>query len=139
MQKLQFSKSQRRFWTTSQHWFQNSFRNHDRTIRLVLNWANIFYIMQKQYCIVSSGIVWYCMVLCRSVLYCIVLYQMLLYCIRGYCMALQGTVCYLYSIVWYCILVYYVALLFFKLHCLLISCIAWNCRVMYCVVLCCTV
>ena len=35
--KLEFAKVWGRFWTTSQHWFQNSFRNHDRTIRLVLN------------------------------------------------------------------------------------------------------
>ena len=37
IQKFQFSKSQRRFRTTSQHWFQNSWRNHHRTIRLLLN------------------------------------------------------------------------------------------------------
>ena len=35
--KLEFAKVWGRFWTTSQHWFQNSFRNHDRTISLVLN------------------------------------------------------------------------------------------------------
>ena len=41
--KLEFAKVWGRFWTTSQHWFQNSFRNHDRTIRLVLNQTNVFY------------------------------------------------------------------------------------------------
>ena len=37
IQKFHFSKSERRFQTTSQHWFQNSWRNHHRTIRLLLN------------------------------------------------------------------------------------------------------
>ena len=37
IQKFQFSKSQRRFRTTSQHWFQNSWRNYHQTIRLLLN------------------------------------------------------------------------------------------------------
>ena len=42
-QKLEFAKGQRRFWTTSQHWFLNNFRNHDRVIRLLLNWQNMIY------------------------------------------------------------------------------------------------
>ena len=40
-QKLKISISTTRLPTTSQSWFQNSFRNHDWTIFLLRNWQNV--------------------------------------------------------------------------------------------------
>ena len=48
IQKLHFSKSERNFRTTSQHWFQNCFWNHDWTIILLRNLAKISYRKQRQ-------------------------------------------------------------------------------------------
>ena len=48
IQKLHFSKSERNFRTTSQHWFQNCFWNHDWTIILLRNLAKISYRIQRQ-------------------------------------------------------------------------------------------
>ena len=38
--KSEMLKFSGRLWTTSPSWYQNSFRNHDRTIILLRNWAN---------------------------------------------------------------------------------------------------
>ena len=48
IQKLEFSKSEKRLRSWSHHWFPNSFRNHYRTNILLLNWANIFYRKRSQ-------------------------------------------------------------------------------------------
>ena len=41
--KKNFLKFSGRSITTSPSWYQNSFRNHDQTIRLLRNWANMNY------------------------------------------------------------------------------------------------
>ena len=43
-QKLKISISTTRLPTTSQSWFQNSFRNHDWTIFLLRNWQSVRFI-----------------------------------------------------------------------------------------------
>ena len=55
-QKLEFSKSSSRFWTASQHWFQNNWRNHYRMNILLLNQENSFYRERKlQHSPISSN------------------------------------------------------------------------------------
>ena len=103
---LQFTKGQGTFWTTSQHWFQNSFWIPDRTIGLLRNQANIFYRIQRQYSIVLNGIVcfaWYykyCIVLYFSVWYCMVLYSIIRYwmaLLYGISIVLYYIVCYFWN------------------------------------------
>ena len=45
--KSEMLKFSGRLWTTSPSWYQNSFWNHDQTILLLRNWANVNYVTQK--------------------------------------------------------------------------------------------
>ena len=147
-----FLQGQGEFWTTSQLWHQNSFRNHDRTICLLLNWANVFYTKQRQYCVVFNGIVWYCMVFCCSLGCCIILYDITRLCrvLYGICIELYGIIdngvlyyisCFfiivLCGIIRYITVCYCVTQYCFILHRLYGIARYW--RVFYCIASCCII